>query len=103
MGADVPYAGGLFVQGELFDDIPELRFWAKAIASSKKIAKQRIPRPIKGQSLEDYQEELKDETMLELAHILKTIAGHLEAKAIRRQNLNIQLKYEERISNETNT
>ena len=103
MGADVPDVGDLSVQGELFDDIPELRFWAKAIASSKKIAKQRIPRPIKGQSLEDYQEELKDETMLEFAYILKTIAGHLEAKALRRQNLNIQLKYEERISNETNT
>ena len=96
MGADVPDAGDLFVQGELFDDIPELRFWTKIIASSKKIAKQRLPHALSGQSIEDYQEELKDETMLEIAYILKTIAGHLEVKALRRQNLNIQLKYEAR-------
>ena len=101
MGADVPDAGGLFVQGELFDDIPELRFWTKIIASSKKIAKQRIPHAVSGQSIEDYQEELKDETMLELAYMLREIAEHLEDKAQKRQNINIQLNFEAR--NEINT
>ena len=101
MGADVPDEGGLSVQGELFDDIPELRFWTKIIASSKKIAKQRIPHAVSGQSIEDYQEELKDETMLELAYMLREIAEHLEDKAQKRQNINIQLNFEAR--NEINT
>ena len=96
MVADVPDAGGLFVQGELFDDIPELRFWTKVVASSKKIAKQRIPHALSGQSIEDYQEELKDETMLELAYMLREIAEHLEDKAQKRQNINIQLNFEAR-------
>lgn len=96
MDADVPDVGDLFVQGELFDDIPELRFWTKVIASSKKIAKQRIPHAVSGQSIEDYQEELKDETMLELAYMLREIAEHLEDKAQKRQNLNIQLNFEAR-------
>ena len=101
MGADVPDAGGLSVQGELFDDIPELRFWTKIIASSKKIAKQRLPHALNGQSIEDYQEELKDETILEVAYMLRKIAEHLEDKALKRQNLNIQLNFEAR--NEINT
>jgi hypothetical protein len=92
----VPDAGGLFVQGELFDDIPELRFWTKIVASSKKIAKQRLPHALSGQSIEDYQEELKAETTLEVAYMLRRIAEHLENKALKRQNLNIQLKYEAR-------
>jgi hypothetical protein len=73
----VPDAGGLFVQGELFDDIPELRFWTKIVASSKKIAKQRLPHALSGQSIEDYQEELKAESTLEIAYMLRTIAEHL--------------------------
>ncbi|MBQ6349826.1 MAG: hypothetical protein IJI42_02715 [Methanobrevibacter sp.] len=89
------------MQGELFDDIPELRFWTKVVASSKKIAKERLPRPEKGQSLEDYQEELKDETTLEIAFMLRKIADYLEDKALKRQNLNIQLNFEAR--NEVNT
>ena len=101
MVADVPDAGGLSVQGELFDDIPELRFWTKIIASSKKIAKQRLPHAVSGQSIEDYQEELKDETMLELAYMLREISEHLEDKAQKRQNINIQLNFEAR--NEINT
>lgn len=101
MVADVPDVGGLFVQGELFDDIPELRFWTKIIASSKKIAKQRLPHALSGQSIEDYQEELKDETTLEIAYMLRKIADSLETKALKRQNLNIQLNFEAR--NEINT
>ena len=96
MVADVPDAGGLSVQGELFDDIPELRFWTKIIASSKKIAKQRLPHALKGQSTEDYQEELKTETTLEIAYMLRRIADSLETKALKRQNLNIQLNFEAR-------
>ncbi len=98
---DVPDAGGLSVQGELFDDIPELRFWTKIVASSKKIAKQRLPRPIFGQTEDEYQEDLKDETILEMAYMLKTIASQLEEKALKRQRLNIQLNFEAR--NEINT
>jgi hypothetical protein len=88
--------GSLSVQGELFDDIPELRFWTKVIASSKKIAKQRLPHALSGQSIEDYQEELKAETTLEVAYMLRRIAEHLENKALRRQNINIQLNFEAR-------
>lgn len=83
------------MQGELFDDIPELRFWTSIIASSHKIAKQRLPRPVNGQTVEEYNEELKAESTLEIAYMLRTIAKHLETKALKRQNLNIQLKYEE--------
>ena len=90
----MPDAGGLFVQGELFEDIPELRFWTKIVASSKKIAKQRLPHALSGQSIEDYQEELKAETILEVAYMLRKIAEHLENKALKRQNLNIQLDFE---------
>ena len=97
----MPDVGSLSVQGELFDDIPELRFWTKVIASSKKIAKQRLPHPEKGQSTEDYQQELKDETTLEIAYMLRSIADHLENKALKRQNINIQLNFEAR--NEINT
>ena len=96
MCADVPDVGSLSVQGELFDDIPELRFWTKIVASSKKIAKQRLPHALSGQSIEDYQEELKAETTLEVAYILRRIAEHLENKALKRQNLNIQLNFEAR-------
>lgn len=94
MGADAPDVGSSSVQGELFDDIPELRFWTKVIASSKKIAKQRLPHALSGQSIEDYQEELKSETTLEVAYMLRKIAEHLENKALKRQNLNIQLNFE---------
>ena len=97
----MPDAGGLFVQGELFEDIPELRFWTKIVASSKKIAKQRLPHALSGQSIEDYQEELKAETILEVAYMLRKIAEHLENKVLKRQNLNIQLNFEEK--NEINT
>lgn len=96
MGADVPDVESLSVQGELFDDIPELRFWTKIVASSKKIAKQRLPHALSGQSIEDYQEELKAETTLEVAYMLRRIAEHLENKALKRQNLNIQLNFEAR-------
>ena len=96
MGVDVQDVGSLSVQGELFDDIPELRFWTKIVASSKKIAKQRLPHALKGQSTEDYQEELKAETTLEVAYMLRKIAEHLENKALKRQNLNIQLNFEAR-------
>lgn len=96
MGADAQDVGSLSVQGELFDDIPELRFWTKIVASSKKIAKQRLPHALSGQSIEDYQEELKAETTLEVAYMLRKIAEHLENKALKRQNLNIQLNFEAR-------
>ena len=94
MDLGVLSVGDLSVKGELFDDIPELRFWAKAIASSKKIAKQRLPHALSGQSIEDYQEELKAETILEVAYMLRKISEHLENKALKRQNLNIQLDFE---------
>ena len=97
----MPDAGGLFVQGELFEDIPELRFWTKIVASSKKIAKQRLPHALSGQSIEDYQEELKAETTLEVAYMLRKIAEHLENKVLKRQNLNIQVNFEAK--NEINT
>ena len=84
------------MQGELFDDIPELRFWTSIIASSHKIAKQRLPRPVRGQTVEEYNEELKAESTLEIAYMLRTIAEHLETKALKRQNLNIQLNFEAR-------
>lgn len=84
------------MQGELFDDIPELRFWTSIIASSHKIAKQRLPRPVSGQTVEEYNEELKAESTLEIAYMLRTIAEHLETKALKRQNLNIQLNFEAR-------
>lgn len=89
------------MQGELFDDIPELRFWTKIIASSKKIAKQRLPHPVDGQTAEEYKEELNTEAVLEISYMLRTIANHLENKALKRQNLNIQLNFEAR--NEINT
>ena len=84
------------MQGELFDDIPELRFWTSIIASSHKIAKQRLSRPVRGQTVEEYNEELKAESTLEIAYMLRTIAEHLETKALKRQNLNIQLNFEAR-------
>ena len=89
------------MQGELFDDIPELRFWTSIIASSHKIAKQRLPRPVSGRTVEEYNEELKAESTLEIAYMLRTIAEHLETKALKRQNLNIQLNFEAR--NEINS
>lgn len=89
------------MQGELFEDIPELRFWTSIIASSHKIAKQRLPRPVRGQTVEEYNEELKAESTLEIAYMLRTIAEHLETKALKRQNLNIQLNFEAR--NEINS
>ena len=84
------------MQGELFDNIPELRFWTSIIASSRKIAKQRLPRPVNGQTEDEYNEELKIESTLEIAYMLRTIAEHLEIKALKRQNLNIQLNFEAR-------
>ena len=84
------------MQGELFDDIPELRFWTSIIASSHKIAKQRLPRPVNGQTEDEYKEELKTESTLEIAYMWRTIAEHLETKALKRQNLNIQLNFEAR-------
>ena len=51
--------------------------------------------------LKNYQEELKAETTLEVAYMLRKIAEHLENKALKRQNLNIQLNFEEK--NEINT
>lgn len=89
------------MQGELFDNIPELRFWTRIIASSHKIAKQRLPRPVNGQTVEEYKEELKTESTLEIAYMLRTIAEHLETNALKRQNLNIQLNFEAR--NEINS
>jgi hypothetical protein len=83
------------LQGELFDNIPELRFWTNIIASSRKIAKQRLPHPVLGQTDDEYNEELKEEASLELAYMLRAIASHLEEKALKRQRLNIQLNYEE--------
>ena len=84
------------MQGELFDDMPELRFWTSIIASSHRIAKQRLPHPVKEQTVEEYNEELQAESTLEIAHMLRTIADHLETKALKRQNLNIQLNFEAR-------
>ena len=40
--------------------------------------------------------DVTPEATLEIAHMLRTIAEHLETKALKRQNLNIQLNFEAR-------
>ena len=84
------------MQGELFDYMPELRFWTSIIASSHRIANKSLPHPVNGPTVADSNQELPPESTLEIAYMLRTIADHLETKAVKRQNLNIQLDFEAR-------
>lgn len=80
-------------QGGLFDDIPELRFCQDIFAKSKKLAQLRLPRPVAGESLEDYQQNLHDEIRLEFCVQLRLLADKIETTTLARQNKAIDCLY----------
>lgn len=80
-------------QGSLFDDIPELRFCQDIFAKSKMLAKARLPRPVDGETIEDYQINLHDEIRLEFCAQLRNLADKIETKTLARQNKSIDCLY----------
>ena len=80
-------------QGDLFDDIPELRFCQDIFVKSRKLAKSRLPRPVVGETQEDYQQELKDEIRLEFCVQLRHLADKIETTTLARQRKAIDCLY----------
>ena len=80
-------------QGGLFDDIPELRFCQDTFVKSRKLAKSRLPRPVVGETQEDYQQELKDEVRLEFCVQLRQLADKIERTTLARQREAIDCLY----------
>lgn len=81
------------LQGDLFDDFPEARFYKGIWKLARKRAKATLPCQIIGESKEEYDQNLRDETRLELVSILRTIADDVEAKTLARQTLTIDFLY----------
>jgi len=79
------------MQGSLFDDIPEARFWDSVIVTARKKAKQRLPMQMEGESREEYYLNLRDEARLEFANQLRIIADAIEQKTLARQKNTIDL------------
>lgn len=81
-------------QGNLFDDIPEARFWESVIASARKNAKKRTPYQLQGESKEEFDEVLRDNVRLEFCHLLRLIADDIEQKTLARQKHTIKIIWE---------
>lgn len=81
-------------QGSLFDDIPEARFWESVLEVARKRAKQTTPYQLSGESKEEYDEFLRDNTRLEFAHCLRVIADDIERKTLARQKETIRILWE---------
>lgn len=81
-------------QGSLFDDIPEARFFGAVWQSAAKRAKKRLPFQLNGESKEEYDENLRDETRLEFVEALRLIADDIERKTLARQIRRIEVLWE---------
>lgn len=82
------------MQGSLFtDDIPEARFFESVWKLARKRAKATLPFQMEGESKEEYDINLRDETRLELSNLLRTIADDIEAKTLARQKHTIDILY----------
>ena len=81
-------------QGNLFDDIPEARFFGAVWKSAAKRAKKRLPYQLTGESKEEYDENLRDETRLEFVYALRIIADDIEQKTLARQIKRIKVLFE---------
>ena len=79
------------MQGNLFDDIPEARFWESVVDVARKKAKQKLPMQLEGESREEYYINLRDETRLEFAAQLRFIADEIERRTLERQKNTIDL------------
>lgn len=83
------------MQGELFDNIPELRFCEGIFTKCRDIAKSRLPMPVKGETIDEYREELRDETRLEFAYRLRKLADDIEKSTLERQKNLIEYFYKD--------
>lgn len=81
------------MQGSLFDDIPEARFWGSVIDGARQAAKKRLPYQLEGESKEEYDLNLRDEVRLEFAYRLHRIAAEIEKKTLERQTKAIDYLY----------
>lgn len=81
-------------QGSLFDDIPEARFFGAVWQVAAKRAKQRLPYQLHGETKEEYDENLRDETRLEFAYALRIIAADIENKTLARQIKRIEVLFD---------
>ena len=81
-------------QGSLFDDIPEARFWGEVWKGAQQRAKKRLPYQLKGETKEEYDENLRDETRLEFVYALRLIADDIEKKTLARQIRRIEILFE---------
>ena len=79
------------MQGSLFDDIPEARFWDSVINTARKKAKEKLPMQLEGESREEYYLNLRDEIRLEFANQLRIIADAVEHNTLERQRATIDL------------
>lgn len=82
------------MQGSLFDEIPELRFATNLLREAKVIAKKRLSKIMPNESKEDYLIDLKDETRLEFAFLLRKLADKIDENTLKRQKDTIEVLYE---------
>lgn len=81
-------------QGSLFEDIPEARFWGAVWKTAAQRAKKRLPFQLSGETKEEYDENLRDETRLEFVEALRLIADDIERKTLARQIRRIEVLWE---------
>lgn len=82
------------MQGSLFDDIPELRFFETVFENCQKIAKERYPFPLKSEEKSEYRQLLREETRLEFAEHLRRLADNIEKNTLKRQKETINVLYD---------
>lgn len=83
----------MFEQGNLFDDIPEARFWRSVWEIARNRAKKSTPYKLDDETVEEYKIILRDNTRLELADVLRRIANDIEKKTLSRQKKAIDALY----------
>lgn len=83
-------------QGTLFQTVKEMCFLENLFEKAKKIAKERLPEPVEGQSWNDYLLELYDERRLEFANQLREFADIIEHHTLEAENKKIHYLYEEK-------
>lgn len=82
-----------FRQPDLFEVVPEIRFWEGLVAGAAKAAKKSLPYRLEEETREEYALNLRDETRLELVHRLRRIADDIENNTLERQRKAIDILY----------
>lgn len=81
------------MQGSLFDDVPEMRFFTNVFEDCKKEAKKIYIRPVEKEELDTFRQDRLDEARLIFCERLRQIAQKIEDNTLARQRNAIRIMY----------